>query len=413
MATAWFHNVASSGNPVADMSFAKLKHDLSIGLTGFLLRFMPGATYMVYAGEGSAVSLCKSIARSGNKRLLVVTDKPLVELGIVERALSGLEGVETVIYDGVLPDPTFQIVNEGADRYRAENCDSILAIGGGSSIDAAKTIGVAVSHEGDPRNYIGFGKVKDPIPPFYAIPTTSGTGSEATMGAVISDTKTHEKGIISGASLLPLAACLDPALMTGLPPHITAATGMDALTHAIEAYIAVWDRGDAKEKARLAVRIIFEQLPRAYAEGSDLQARDAMAHASYMAGQAINQVNVGNVHAIAHQLGGEYGIPHGMANAMVLPHVLDMSLPDARKGLAELAQVIGKNSAEEFIAAVRELSSGVGIPATVDQLREQDIIPLAARAVAEGDGYCPPHFMDMHDCTGILRKLLTPGERKS
>ena len=172
------------------MSFAKLKHDFLIALASVILRFMPAASYMLFAGEGSAGGLCKCIARSGLKRLLVVTDKPLVELGIVERALAGLAdaGVETVIYDGVMPDPSFQIVSEGAARYREHNCDSILAIGGGSSIDAAKIIGLAVSHEGDPRDYIGFGKVKDPIPPFYAIPTTSGTGSEATMGAVISDT---------------------------------------------------------------------------------------------------------------------------------------------------------------------------------------------------------------------------------
>ena len=230
------------------------------------------------------------------------------------------------------------------------------------------------------------------------------------MGAVISDTQSHEKGVISGSTLLPVAACLDPSLLTGLPPHITAATGMDALTHAVEAYIGVWDRGDAKEKGRLATRMIFEQLPRAYADGSDVDARDAMAHASYLAGQAINQVNVGNVHAIAHQLGGEYGIPHGMANAMVLPHVLEMSLDAARERLTQLAQVIGKNTAEEFIAAVRELSAGVGIPASVEKLREVDFPALAARAVAEGDGYCSPHFMQADDCTGILRNLLPTQE---
>ena len=394
------------------MSFAKLKHNFLMGFISIILKFMPGASYMLFAGEGSAAELCKSIARSGLKRLLVVTDKPLVELGIVEKALTGLAGagVETVIYDGVLPDPTFHIVAEGAALYRANNCDSILAIGGGSSIDAAKIIGLAVSHPNDPREYIGFGKVKDPIPPLYVIPTTSGTGSEATMGAVISDSETHEKGIISGDTLLPVAACLDPSLLTGLPPHITAATGMDALTHAIEAYIGVWDRGDAKEKALNATRMIFAHLPTAYVDGSNVAARDAMAHASYMAGQAINQINVGNVHAIAHQLGGEYGIPHGMANAMVLPHVLDMSQDAARVRLTELAQAIGKSTAEEFIAAVRELSAGVGIPTQVEKLQAADIPSLVARAVAEGDGYCAPWFMQTADCSTILRKLLPAGE---
>ena len=397
---------------LVSMSFAKFKHDFMMSFFNLVLKFMPASSYMLFAGEGSARGLCQSIGRSGLKRLLVVTDKPLVELGIVERALSGLadSGVETFIYDGVMPDPTFQVVGEGATVYRENNCDSILAIGGGSSIDAAKIIGLAITHEKDPSEYIGFGLVKEPIPPLYVIPTTSGTGSEATSGAVISDSETHAKGVISGGPLLPVAACLDPELLTGLPPHITAATGMDALTHAIEAYIGVWDRGDAKEKGSLATRIIFQQLSRAYADGSDVGARDAMAHASYMAGQAINQVNVGNVHAIAHQLGGEYGIPHGMANAMVLPYVLEMSLDAARERLTQLAQVIGKNTAEEFIVAVRELSAEVGIPAQVEKLREADIPALVARAVAEGDGYCAPHFMQAGDCTAVLHKLLPAAE---
>jgi alcohol dehydrogenase len=398
----------SEFNPVVSMSFAKIKHDVVMSLLKMLLSFMPGTSYMLFAGEGSSRGLCQSIGRSGCKRLLVVTDKPLRDLGIVDRALAGLvgTGVETVIFDGVLPDPTYQIVSDGVAVYREGNCDSILAIGGGSSIDAAKIIGLALTHEGDPKDYVGFGKAKNPIPPLYCIPTTSGTGSEATAGAVISDSETHEKGVISGKSLQPTAACLDPDLLTGLPPHITAATGMDALTHAIEAYIGVWDRGDCKDKGRLATQIIFQQLGRAYADGSDIGARDAMAHASYMAGQAINQVNVGNVHAIAHQLGGQYGIPHGLANAMVLPHVLEMSQEAARERLTQLAQAIGLSTAEQFIGAVRELSLELGIPARVEKLQQADIPALAARAVAEGDGYCSPYFMEMDDCVAILNKLL-------
>ncbi len=390
------------------MSFRKFKHDLFIGFAGFMMKFMGPPSYMLFAGERSTQAMCRHIGHTGLKKLLVVTDKPLVELGLVDKVLVGFagSGVETVTYDGVLPNPTFQHVEEGLKVYQDNNCDGIIAIGGGSAMDAAKIIGMAVTHPGDPRNFIGFGKAKNPIPPLYTVPTTSGTGSEATRGAVISDTETHQKGVISGATLGPTAACIDATLLTGLPPHITAATGMDALTHAIEAYISVWDAGDAKDKARAAVKIVFEKLPTAYSQGSDIAARDAMAHAAYMAGQAINLVNVGNVHAIAHQFGGEYGIPHGLANAMVLPHVLDMSLESCRERLTELAVAIGKNTAEDFVAAVRELNATVDIPELVAELRVADIPAIMQRAVDEGAGYSVPHFMEPAECTSILNKLL-------
>jgi alcohol dehydrogenase len=390
------------------MSFAKFKHGLFLKFASFMMKFMGGASYMLFAGEGSSRQLCQYISRNGVRKVLVVTDKPLVELGIVGQVLAGFEGTatEAVIFDAVLPDPTFDIVEQGHAVYQENGCDGILAIGGGSSMDAAKIIGALVTHPGDPRNLVGMNKATNPIPPFFAIPTTSGTGSEATRGAVISDSQTHQKSIIAGANLGPDAACIDPQLLTGLPPHITAATGMDALTHAIEAYISVWDTGDARDKARAAIRIVFEQLPVAYSQGGDIAARDAMAHAAYMAGQAINQVNVGNVHAIAHQLGGEYGVPHGLANAMVLPLVLEMSLPDARARLTELAVLIGKQSAEEFIVAVRELNQQVGIPATCEQLRTEDMAAIRDRAVAEANGYSSPYYMENEACDNVLRQLL-------
>ncbi len=389
------------------MFLRTLKHNAWISFAGFMMKFTGGPSYMLFAGEGSSRQLCTQIARDGLKKVLVVTDKPLVELGIAGQAMAGLgeAGVATVVYDGVLPDPTYQIVAEGKAVYEREGCDGILAIGGGSSIDAAKVMGLALTHEGDPADYVGFGKVTDPLPPFYAIPTTSGTGSEATMGAVISDNETHEKGIISGGTMLPRASSLDPALLTGLPPHITAATGMDALTHAVEAYIGVWDRGDCMQKAEAAVKLIFKYLPTACNDGSNIEARDAMAQAAYMAGQAINQVNVGNVHAIAHQLGAFYGIPHGLANAMVMPHVLDYSLEDARGRLTELAQMIGRNSAEEFVAAIREMNQAVGIGEKASGLKREDYRALMDRAIAEGDGYPVPHLMREQEMESLLEAL--------
>lgn len=386
------------------MSIKKCLHDLYVVIMKAMVLFMPGASYTVFAGEGSARQLCRYILRNGHNRTLIVTDKPLLELGIVTQASADLE--QAVVFSDVQPDPTYQVVNAGARVYKEHNCDSILAIGGGSSIDAAKGIGIQVSCPGDAKDYVGFNKVKDDIPPLYAIPTTSGTGSETTSGAVLSDTDTHEKGVISGKQLLPLAACLDPTLLAGLPPHITAATGMDALTHAIEAYIGVWDRGDCMQRAASAVEQIFVYLPRAVNNGSDMEARDAMAHASYQAGRAINQVNVGNVHAIAHQVGGLYGVPHGLANAIVMPAVLDLSINKARVRLTELGKLTGSSSAEEFIQSVRELNHQLGIPAFLQPLKESDFDEIAERACKEAFGYPAPYFMVEDDVRGVLQTLL-------
>lgn len=389
------------------MLLRKIKHNALMSFAKFMLKFSPGVSYLVFAGDGSARSLCRHIAHGGACKVLVVTDKPLVELGIVAQAIAGLEesAVTTVVYDGILPDPTYAIVAEGKALYEREGCDAILAVGGGSSIDAAKVIGVALSHPKAPQEYVGWGLVKEELPPLYVISTTAGTGSEATMGAVISDNETHEKGILSGATLLPRAACLDASLMTGLPPAITAATGMDALTHAVEAYIGVWDRGDSMEKAATAARMIFTNLPEACSNGADLGARDAMAQAAYLAGQAINQVNVGNVHAIAHQLGALYGIPHGLANAHVMPHVLAISKSRAGERLAELARLIGRDSADDFVAAVRELNTTVGITGKLEAIRQEDYALITERALKEADGYAVPYMMSPADVHGVLNAL--------
>jgi alcohol dehydrogenase class IV len=389
------------------MLLRKLKHNAFISFAGFMLKFTGGAAYMLFAGQGSSRQLCQHIGHSGLKKVLVVTDKPLLELGIAGQAMAGLAeaGVETVIYDGVLPDPTYAIVEAGRAIYESKGCDGILAIGGGSSIDAAKVMGLALTHPGDPKDYVGFGKVKEALPPLYVIPTTSGTGSETTMGAVISDDETHEKGVISGGTMLPVACCLDPDLMTGMPPHITAATGMDALTHAVEGYIGVWDHGNSLDKAAAAVPMIFGNLEQACREGTDIAARNNMAHAAYMAGQAINQVNVGNVHAIAHQLGAFYKVPHGLANAMVMPHVLELSKEAASARLADLARSIGGETAEDFIAAVRELNAAVGIPAKLDELRPEDYDAIAERANAEADGYPVPLMFSPQDVITVLKEL--------
>ena len=397
------------------MFLRKMKHSLYLSLMGVAVKFSPPVRHQVFVGRGSSGNICRHIAQSGVRKVLVVTDKPLRQLGVVDSAIAALfeAGVDVAIYDGVKPDPTFDQVTEGVAAYRAHGSEVVLAIGGGSSIDAAKIIAAGSGSDQSPTQWVGFGKIKHEVPKLYAIPTTSGTGSEATMGAVISDSQTHAKNIISDGSLLPALAALDPDLIEGLPPHITAATGMDALTHAIEAYIGVWERGTRLEDSRLGVKLIFDNLAAACRDGSNMDAREGMAMGAFYAGMAINQVNVGNVHAIAHQLGGKYGIPHGLANALVLPHVLDFCREEAEDRLAELAVLIGAGSenddpgqlSHQFIKAVRDLRTEVGIPDHSDLVKREDFEQLALQAVEEGDSYPVPRLLDKQIVCAILAKI--------
>lgn len=393
----------------------QILHELILKLIKTVVSFAPGARHTAFVGTGSSRQLCEHIARTGAERVLVVTDKPLRELGIVDSAIAGLvdAGVEIAIYDGVLPDPTYDQVAEGVSIAKSSRSEAVLAIGGGSSMDAAKLIATGATNEGTAGDWIGFNKYKNDPLKIYAIPTTSGTGSEATMGAVISDPETHEKGIASGSAMLPAAVAVDADLLVGLPPHITAATGIDALTHGVEAFVSRWDRGTAKEDGRIAIKLIFDHLAQACREGSDLNARQGMAMAAYYAGLAINQVNVGNVHAIAHQIGGKYGIPHGLANALVLPHILEFSRVEAESELAELAVLVGAGEAgegnavlaEKFIQAVRDLRAEVGIPETSDKIRREDHGALADLALAEGMSYPAPRLLDRSTALDVLEKI--------
>ena len=397
------------------MFLRKKLHALLMLIMGVVVRFSPPLRHTAFAGSGSSRQLCEHIVRTGAKKVLVVTDKPLRDLGVVDKAIAALlaADIDIAFYDGVLPDPTYDQVAAGAAIAKRHGSEVVLAIGGGSSMDAAKVIAAAATSSAAPTDWVGMGKIKHAPLKLYAIPTTSGTGSEATMGAVISDVKTHEKGIIMGECLLPTAVALDADLIVGLPPHITAATGMDALTHGIEAYIGVWERGTRLEDARLAIKLIFEHLPIACRDGGNRDARSAMTMAAYYAGLAINQVNVGNVHAIAHQLGGKYGIPHGLANALVLPHVLEFCHLEAQARLAELAILIGVGSvgeapstlAHQFIKAVQDLRTEVGIPDQMPVIKREDFESICALAIKEGGMYPVPRLLDRDSVLHILHKI--------
>jgi alcohol dehydrogenase class IV len=396
-------------------SIKQLIHHFVIAVTRLFAALMPDRSPVVLLGSGSARNLCRAIGQSGTTRCLIVTDKGLVELGLIGRIVADLEGagVATTVYSGVLPDPTYAQVQEGLAELRRSNAEAVIAVGGGSPMDAAKIIATLATNDKPITKLIGWFRLRKAPLPLYAIPTTAGTGSEATIAAVVSDPATHTKNFIVDPKLIPEMAALDPTLMAGLPPHITAATGMDALTHAVESYISVTATPQTERYATIAVRLIFANLEKAHREGSDLEARSAMALASFHAGMAFSRTSVGYVHAIAHNLGAKYGTPHGWANALVLPHVLDFSADAASHRLAALADMIGiagateRDKARGFIAAVRRLQAAVGIPPTLPALQRGDIPLLAQRALAEAwINYPVPRYMQQPEAEALLAKLV-------
>ena len=394
--------------------YKKLFYRSRLALIGSMLG-KPQPKPMTFVGPGSASQLARAISQFGIRKLLVVTDKPLRELGILDATLAALSGhgVATVVYDGVLPDPTQQVVDDGIAMLKNEDCEAVLAFGGGSSIDSAKVIALASANSCAAADCIGPNKCKLPALPFFAIPTTAGTGSEGTCIAVISDNETHAKGGVIDNCIIPRAAALDPGVMQGLPAHITAATGMDALTHAIESYIGTFGNAETDFYGLASAKLIFENLSRACDNGDDLEAREAMALASYYGGLAITQALVGYVHAISHNLGARYGVPHGLGNAMVLPHVLELLKEDAAPKMAEIAlhAELGESTDSESVLAqklvdrVWELNREIGIPETTDLIKPEDIDELVEVSLSEGSAYPTPRFFDKHECRGILERL--------
>jgi alcohol dehydrogenase len=374
-------------------------------------------TPQLYSGPGSSLRLCEHIADTGVKKLLVVTDAMLVKLGLLNPMLDKLKqmGVQCFVYDGVLPNPTIEQIENGLAIQKQEGCSAILAVGGGSSIDAAKVIAARATNPYRIVHMSGLMRVAFKLLPMYAVPTTAGTGSEVTIAAVVSDPATTRKFAIMSPRLVPLAAALDGALMTGLPPSITAATGMDALTHAVEAYISRNRTRRTDAEALDATRLIMDNLPTAVKDGKNVEARQNMALASFKAGVAFTTAGVGYVHAIAHNFGAYYHVPHGLANAIILPRVLDYSKPDCLARLATLAEVSGLKRggesaaqlADAFIARIRAMNQEFGIPTQVDKLREQDIAEITGKALFEAHlYYAVPRYMDRPQCEAVIRQML-------
>lgn len=383
----------------------------------WLLRLLPRPSPMVFKGPGASNILAEQLSLLGYGKALIVTDSFLAGSGILDGIKSTLErtGVEYVIFDGVLPDPAFDQVQSGEAVLRAEGCDAVLAVGGGSVLDAAKAMSLLHTNPGDLRDFDGIQKSKNPPVPLFAVPTTAGTGSEITLAAVISDPQTHAKVPIIDSKMIPGYIALDAEIMKGMPGGITAATGMDALTHAVESYLSTASTATTEVQAKAAVRLIFEHLPRAFHNGGDMESRDAMAMAAFYAGAAFGRTSVGYVHGIAHQLGRICHTPHGNANAMVLPEVLETYGACAHRRLADLARLVGLGSgsdgdarlANAFIQAVFDLRKELQLPLKPEGLQEKDIPGIVEDALAEaGDLYPVPRYFSEEEVTRIVRGLL-------
>lgn len=356
----------------------------------------------------------------GNKigRVMIVTDKVLHGLGLLDAFKAGLEekGISYVVYDGTQPNPTIPNVEEAKELYLANECEAIVAVGGGSPMDCAKGAAARVAAPdktiADMRGTL---KVRAKLPTLIAVPTTAGTGSETTIAAVFVNPETHEKFPVNDPCLRPKFAVLDPELTVGLPPHITSTTGMDALTHAVEAFIGLSNTPDTIENAEKAVRMIFANLETCYTDPKNIAARGQMLYASYYAGLAFTRAYVGYVHAIAHNLGGFYNIPHGLANAIILPYVLRYYGSCIYDKLAHLAVVAGLDTAgltiEEkahlFIDEICAMNERMKIPAGFDCIIEEDIPVIAKRAMTEGNPLYPvPKLMDEAGCEEIIRSMM-------
>lgn len=358
------------------------------------------------------------IEKKGIKSVLLVTGPNLFRLGAPQPIIDGLEkrGIKCVVYHDTVANPTIENVEDALKMYKDGKCECIVAFGGGSPMDCAKVVGARVARPKKPVCKMkGLLKIRKKIPMFIAIPTTAGTGSETTLAAVISNSETHEKYAINDHCIIPHYAILDASLTVGLPPMTTATTGIDALTHAVEAYIGKSNTKQTKLMAEKAVKLIFDNILEAYENGSDLKARENMLKGSYYAGAAFTRAYVGYVHAIAHTLGGFYHVAHGLANSVILPYVLEYYGKSAHKKLARLADIVGitkegdsdETKANKFIAAIRDMNKKMGIPEKFEGIiKEEDIPTMVERAYKEANPLYPvPKFMGKKELEEMYRKI--------
>ena len=370
---------------------------------------------------GSLRELPQALQEQSVSSVLLITDSGIRSQGLTQplEALLQETGIHCAVYDKTAANPTSLTVEQARSLYLQNGCQAIIGFGGGSSIDCAKGVGVRIARPNTPLSKMeGILKVHHKLPLLIAVPTTAGTGSEVTVAAVITDSRTHHKYAITDFFLIPAIAVHDPELTLSLPKGLTASTGMDALTHAVEAYIGRSTTRQSRENALRAVRLIFENLSPAWEDGKDLEARRNMLTASYLAGQAFSVSYVGYDHAIAHSLSGKYNLPHGYTNAVLLPWVLEAYGGAIHRQLFELAVAAGiaapdavpSIAAAAFIRAVRNLNRRFSIPGSFREIREEDIPELAKTADREANPLYPvPVLMDAKQLELIYRQVMVSG----
>jgi len=369
-------------------------------------------------GAGSVKEVGERVKTLGGKKALIVTDAGLNKLGIAEQ-VKGIvmeAGIEAVIFDGAEPNPTDKNVEDGYQAFVAEKCDSIVSLGGGSSHDCAKGVGLVAANGGKIHDYEGIDKSTNPMVPFVAVNTTAGTASEMTRFCIITDTSRKVKMAIVDWRVTPAVSINDPELMAGMPPSLTAATGMDALTHAIEAYVSTDATPLTDSAALLAVELIAQYLPKAVANGSDMEAREKMAYAQFLAGMAFNNASLGYVHAMAHQLGGYYNLPHGVCNAILLPHVEQFNLIAKPERFRDIAIRMGENvdglsvneAAQVAIESIKELSESIGIPSGLAELgvKEEDFEIMAENAKKDATHITNPRKATLQEVIQIFKNAM-------
>lgn len=378
--------------------------------------FIPTVTLM---GIGAHKEIPNRIKVLGGKKPFIVTDKGITGAGLTDEIKSLIKkdlGVEAGVFDDTVPNPTDKNVEDGLKAYKESGCDMIISLGGGSSHDCGKGIGIVATNGGKIHDYEGIDQSSQAMPPFIAVNTTAGTASEMTRFCIITDTSRKVKMAIVDWRTTPNLAVNDPLLMKGMPPALTAATGMDALTHAVEAYVSTAATPVTDACALKAIQLIGENLRMAVAYGDDMYARDRMAYAEYLAGMAFNNASLGHVHAMAHQLGGYYDLPHGVCNAILLPHVERFNMIAKMERFVDIAVAMGeivdgmstRDAAEKALTAIQTLSVDVGIPKGLQELgvKEEDLKIMAENAQKDACGFTNPRCPTLDDVIGIYKSAL-------
>lgn len=389
---------------------------ISAGLTKPVFSLIQKPVPVTHIGPGKVDKVSEIIKMNHLDNVLVITDAGLVGLGLLDAMFQSFEenGIRYSLYDQVKPDPTYTIAREGLKMCKENKCQGIVAFGGGSVIDTAKAVSVAYTNNKEPQAFKGVKKVKKLGMPFIAIPTTAGTGSEATLVSVISDPVTHQKTTMIDPKLVPNFAVLDPELTVGLPPHITASTAIDALTHAIEAYISKNATEETKKYSEISIKLIYDHLENVYNNPKDIEGREALLVASFYGGLAFTRAFIGYVHAFAHNVGGKFGVPHGLANAVLLPHIMAFSKSSCEKDFAKLAELVNvcdkhdSNSAkaDKFIQSLFDLNKKLEIPQRLEKFDKGAIADIRKAGFKECHGAYPvPKYLTAKQADEILGKI--------